>query len=431
MKFSQFNTFFNHEDRKVGYNAYSNEFIILDPELYEILLAVKRESALDELKEIHSEFYYHLIEKGFLVDINENEIENVKQLAQKVDKEDDSFFHLTINPTMNCNFKCWYCYETHIKDSKMSLFTVNSITKLIDNLIEEKKELKRIHISWFGGEPLLYFNKTVKPIFENLAPKLSKNNISFTSGFTTNGLLINQQMLDCCKKYGANFFQITLDGHRERHNEVRFISKEKGSYDEIINNIYLCIKNNLNVSVRLNISEETIEKLDLIIQDFNHLSEDEKKYLNFSFHEVWQEKKDIQSNVQELVNRFRDEGFNSIYKGVNLDTVRNSCYADKKNHATINYNGEIYKCTARDFKSENKEGDLNENGEIIWNDKYHKRMNSKFKNVPCLKCKILPICNGGCSQQAVENEGREYCIHNFDEIKKEEIVKDKFLYAIS
>ncbi|WP_129746355.1 radical SAM/SPASM domain-containing protein [Flavobacterium anhuiense] len=431
MKFSQFNSFFNYEDRKIGYNAFANDFTILDPELYEILQAAVRENNLGELNEIHPEFYSHLIEKGFLVNIDEDEIEKVKELSRKVDFGNETFYQLTINPTMNCNFKCWYCYETHIKASKMTNTTLISVVKLIENILVERKKLETFHLSWFGGEPLLYFDKTVKPILEDIYPKMKERNVNFSSGFTTNGLLINQEMLDSCRINGVNFFQITLDGHRERHNQVRYVSKEKGSYDEIVNNIHLCLKNKFKVSVRLNISEETIEKLHLIIDDFIILDDEDKKYLNFSFHEVWQEQKDINDDVQKIVNLFREKGFNSIYKGVNLDTVRNSCYADKNNHATINYNGEVYKCTARDFESASKEGVLNQDGKIEWNEKYERRMNSKFKNPPCLSCKILPICNGGCSQQAIEHEGIEYCIHNFDESKKIEIIKDKFMYAIS
>lgn len=431
MKYSLFNSFFNYEDKKIGYNAFANDFTILDPELYEILQAAVRENNLKELNKIHPEFYSHLIEKGFLIKADEDEIGKVKQLSKKVDFGNETSYQLTINPTMNCNFKCWYCYETHIKASKMTNETLISVVKLVENIFNEATKLRTFHLSWFGGEPLLYFDKAVKPILQNIYPKMKERKINFSSGFTTNGLLINQKMLDTCRIYGVSFFQITLDGHRERHNQVRCVSKEKGSYDEIVSNIHLCLKNKFKVSVRLNISEETIEKLHLIIDDFNILNDEDKKYLNFSFHEVWQEQKDINSDVQEIVNLFRAQGFNSIYKGVNLDTVLNSCYADKNNHATINYNGEVFKCTARDFKSDSKEGVLNEDGKILWNEKYEKRMNSKFKNPPCLSCKILPICNGGCSQQAMENEDREYCIHNFDENKKIEIIKDKFLYAIS
>jgi uncharacterized protein len=74
--------------------------------------------------------------------------------------------------------------------------------------------------------------------------------------------------------------------------------------------------------------------------------------------------------------------------------------------------------TAKDF--------LNDSGEIIWGPKYEKRLNSKFKNKPCLECAILPMCGGGCTQQALENEGRDYCVNDFDENKKLQLVKNKF-----
>ncbi len=432
MRTSQFNNFFHYEGKQIGYNAYSNEFALLEPELYDLFAAAKREQGWDELKAIHPEFYAFLIEKGFLIEDAVDEIQNVKDLVRKIDHENEEFFQLTINPTMNCNFKCWYCYETHIKASKMSPDTIINITKLVDSVLEEKKDLKVFHLQWFGGEPLLYFDSTVQPLLERIYPKMVARNIQFSSGFTSNGLLINQKMLDICKGLGVNHFQITLDGHRERHNQVRYVSKERGSYDDIVSNIKLCADNGMTTSVRLNVSQETLNSNILeILNDFNDLKEESKPYINFSFHEVWQEEKNITQDIQDVVNEFRERNINTFYKGVNLDTVRNSCYADKKNHATINYNGDVFKCTARDFESKSREGVLTEGGKIEWNEKHEKRMNSKFKNPPCLKCSILPICNGGCSQQAVENEGREYCIHNFDENEKLDIIKDKFLYVIS
>ncbi len=69
----------------------------------------------------------------------------------------------------------------------------------------------------------------------------------------------------------------------------------------------------------------------------------------------------------------------------------------------------------------NREGVLSEFGSAIWNNE-EKRLQAKFKNKPCLSCKLLPVCNGGCSQVALENEGKDYCVHNFDENKKNAII---------
>jgi uncharacterized protein len=129
--------------------------------------------------------------------------------------------------------------------------------------------------------------------------------------------------------------------------------------------------------------------------------------------------------VNAFLNKVRTLGFSAGH-GVLGDTVRYSCYADRSNHATINYNGEVFKCTARDFTSASKEGDLDEDGNIIWNERYTDRMTSKLKNKPCLECAILPICGGGCSQKAMESANEDYCVHFFDENRKKNIIRDRF-----
>jgi uncharacterized protein len=108
--------------------------------------------------------------------------------------------------------------------------------------------------------------------------------------------------------------------------------------------------------------------------------------------------------------------------------VTNSCYADKKNSAVINFNGDIFKCTARDFTNVKREGYIDVKGEVIWeNDSLNRRLNAKFNNKPCLSCRIMPLCNGGCSQHALDHLGvDEYCVYSFDEKEKDKIVTLKF-----
>lgn len=428
MKSSQFNLFFPHEGYQIGFNSFSNEYIILEPTLYEMYMACKQTGVFEDLDEVHPEFYAMLCEKGFIVADDLDEVQRVKEISYQIDN-DESRFELHINPTMNCNFKCWYCYETHIKDSKMDEQTLIKTKAFISRIFEEKTQLKEFTLSWFGGEPLLYFNKVVVPLLEFTHALAKEKNVAFHSAMTTNALLVNQNVIDNALKYGLNFFQITLDGNRERHDKVRFISEGKGSYDAIVANMIALASHGIRVLGRINISVETLPGINEIAEDFAHVSDKVKEYLSFDLHSVWQIDEDIDDVINEKRIYFREKGYR-VMSGTH-DTVANSCYGDHRNHATLNYNGEAFKCTARDFTTKNSEGVLGDDGTIHWNEKYEKRMQIKFKNKPCLECAILPMCGGGCSQQAIEHEGIDYCVNDFDEHKKMQLVKNKFFEILA
>jgi uncharacterized protein len=286
-------------------------------------------------------------------------------------------------------------------------------------------------LSFFGGEPLLYFNKVIKNLLISVSELCAAKNVQFSSSMTTNGLLINQEMLDICKKYYLHGFQITLDGNKEQHDKVRFLSEGRGSFDKIVSNIKLAARNRLSVTVRINCSAVTMININDIMHEFDDLLVEERQFLNFDLQKVWQETENVEASMTETRFLFKENGF--FVNGIsgNTGSILNSCYADKRYQATINYNGEVFKCTARDFKDNSGEGRLSSNGEIVWNDKFEIRMNAKFKNKPCMECAILPLCAGGCSQHALEANGQDYCVMGYDEDAKIQMVKNKFKTMIS
>lgn len=86
----------------------------------------------------------------------------------------------------------------------------------------------------------------------------------------------------------------------------------------------------------------------------------------------------------------------------------------------VNYDGLLFKCTARDFKETRSEGRLQADGEVAWNEKYAQRMEVKYANKACLACKILPICNGGCSQNKLDAHNLDHCYNGMSEEDKDE-----------
>lgn len=72
---------------------------------------------------------------------------------------------LTINPTLVCNFNRPYCFETTHPNTYMS----DKVEDDIIQYISSNKDIKAIDVTWFGGEPLLAFDRA-----KSLTPKIKK-----------------------------------------------------------------------------------------------------------------------------------------------------------------------------------------------------------------------------------------------------------------
>ncbi len=425
MKASRFNFFIPYKGKFIAFNSFSQQFMVWQPMLKDLYDAASHEGTFDDLADYHPDFLTAMKALGFVVPDHDDELKKAMDLSHAIDN-DESLFQMTINPTMNCNFKCWYCYESHIKGSKMGQENVDKVIKNINNVIATKPDLKHFHVSWFGGEPLLYLDQVIKPISDHLKAQCEERGIEHSISFTTNGYLANDSFIEWLKTTNVNSLQITLDGWGAKHDSVRYVNKNKGSYKEIVANIFNLLQNEFNVTVRINYDEKTLDDADKILEDFMAVPDDKKKFMKFAFRSVWQTKEPQSEKCEDIVTKYRQNGINAESLLSSVDGLRGSCYADKKNHVTINYNGELFKCTAREFTKDKSEGILSDDGELVWNERYEKRLNAKFKNSPCLNCSIMPICNGGCSQQALENSHHEYCVWDLAGVPKRDVVFYRF-----
>lgn len=110
----------------------------------------------------------------------------------------------------------------------MDDITLNAIAKYIIS----KKE-RTIELTWFGGEPLLCYDKIVK-----LNDLLISNNVSFTTSIITNGTLFTDDKIKLLNQLNIQQIQITLDGEQENHDKKRFFRKnQQGTYTLILSNI--------------------------------------------------------------------------------------------------------------------------------------------------------------------------------------------------
>ncbi len=107
-------SFYNYEWREgpylLLYNAATDQVAVLRPETAALYDGCRQRP--DELAERHKEFYDYLCGNGFLVPDGTDEPQAVVRRWQS-DEAADRTFMVTVNPTLDCNMQCWYCYEKH------------------------------------------------------------------------------------------------------------------------------------------------------------------------------------------------------------------------------------------------------------------------------------------------------------------------------
>jgi len=159
-----------------------------------------------------------LIKKWFLVptDFDDKKFAEGCSSTKKVlisSKKSDFITSFTIFTTTDCNARCFYCFEHGSRRINMS----DKTAKDVADFIIKKSKGHKVHLRWFGGEPL--FNS--KPI-DIISKILSDNNIQYDAKMVSNGYLFDDKLIDKAKKeWHIKGVQITLDGLEQVYNRIK------------------------------------------------------------------------------------------------------------------------------------------------------------------------------------------------------------------
>ena len=105
-KLSEYNYTLPYKELMVCYNSVSDVFIILKKSEYLYLSPFLIN--LMRFKQEHPSLFNLFSRKNFIVDINLDEQNYISLNCLKTIFM-DSTYKITINPTLDCNFNCWYC----------------------------------------------------------------------------------------------------------------------------------------------------------------------------------------------------------------------------------------------------------------------------------------------------------------------------------
>ncbi len=198
-----------------------------DKSLEEISTELAGRYTAEDIREAYEEIT-ELKDAGslFTEDIYENYIDSFKN-RQPVVKA------LCLHIAHDCNLACQYCFaeegEYHGRRALMS-FEVGK--KALDFLVANSGSRRNLEVDFFGGEPLMNW-EVVKQLVEYGRSIEEANNKKFRFTLTTNGVLLNDEILEFVNREMGNIV-LSTDGRKEVHDRMRPFRNGKGSYDLIM-----------------------------------------------------------------------------------------------------------------------------------------------------------------------------------------------------
>ena len=280
---------------------------------------------------------------------------------------DSQQWQLILLPTEQCNFRCTYCYES-FKNRKMSAETVAAIKRLIAKRLPE---LKSFNIQWFGGEPLLAIS-VIREIGQWVLDQLTPDT-DYVSSMTTNGALLNTACLEELTRLKIKYYQISLDGWRDGHDQTRLRKGGGATFDTIWHNLIAAQRSNLDflITLRVHFGPHNLASVKQLLCEISRAFGVDSRF------KVFLKEIGHYGGAQDEAIKVYDAA-EAVHIRQNLNALITMaqpplklspsspymCYAAKPNSLIIRSTGRIAKCTVALESDANDVGFLDAQGEL-------------------------------------------------------------------
>lgn len=228
----------------------------------------------------------------------------------------ESVLHVTFIVTKNCQLACKYCYLVGKNSHERMEWPIAK--KMIDFLFQNDEYFKedKIVLNFIGGEPLLEVELMDK-ICDYFKTEAFAREHKWFNGYriniSTNGLNYNSEKVQSFiqKNYRHLSIGITIDGDKEKHDMNRIYKSDgRGSYDSVVSNIPLWLKQFPLAGTKVTISSEDLPFVKNSIIHLFTLGIHEVN-VNCVFENVWKEGDDI--IFEEQLTMLADEIIDNLW----------------------------------------------------------------------------------------------------------------------
>lgn len=360
-----------------------------------------------------------LIDQGFVIDSNEDEIQRVISAREKAICTPSSVQVFEIAPTLKCQASCVYCFQNALAEKPtmskaIADDTVAFIKESIESCLPEK-----VHLVWFGGEPLLALPQVLH-IGSSIRSYCEARRLNFTSRLVTNGLLLDRDTVNLLNnECNLEEIQVSIDGTND------YYAKNKGvdGYERVVTNIS-AVCDIIRVIVRVNTTWDNAGHVEELMHDLLITRKlDGKITVYLAQIEDAEGCDDINSLVLSKEDYY-DKRTQILERGIgkyrSLDVrqlipkVRQcNCPLERRHNVMIGPEGDLYDCEeSLGFKSLSFSTIYDGLG-------YLNECRTSASPIPdtCLDpiCPLLPACYGGC---AIKRKQHSQCMGSDKEVER-------------
>lgn len=265
---------------------------------------------------------------------------------------------ITFIVTKDCQLRCKYCYLVGKNNNeKMSYSTAKAV---VDFILKEQSFLiyQSVVFEFIGGEPTLEIG-LIDKICDYLKLEMFRLDHpwfnAYRFSFTTNGLNYNSSELQSFIEKNKLHVDITItiDGTKTKHDTNRIYVNGKGSYDDVVKNLPLWLKQFPNCSTKVTVSSEDIPYIRESVMHLFNLGIP-TIHINCVFENVWKNGDDIKLEEQLMLladdiisnNLFYKEcSFFSEYIGKPMTLEKNNNWCGAGKMLSVDAAGNFYPCT--------------------------------------------------------------------------------------
>ena len=397
-------------DRFLLFNGFTGALIELDAEDHGLVHGWLTAPASPVPVDLPEELGARLRGGGFVVPADFDEVATLERLRASRSR---THLSLTLAPTLQCNFRCTYCFEEH-RQERMGPEVEEALRHFV---AERLPHASRLSITWFGGEPLLELD-LLERTQRFLRQAAEAAGIPRSFGLVTNGWFLTDDTVARLAALGPwRHFQVTLDGAAAQHDQRRVLLGGQPTFARLVANVARAVEAGIGVSVRVNVDKRNADELDGLLDALEEAAvlPRARVYLG-----QVNDSTEVCAHVEEHVLSRRDFArtrlrFEALLLQRGLSTsvslprpqCENLCVADNPNGYSVGPSGLLFKCwheihLGPDEAVGHLDGGSTERTQhnlASW-EGY-----APLERSGCRSCFAVATCMGGCPWEAARSPG--------------------------